>query len=144
GYILMLENDQHDRETSSNYFDPNQIRVEFLQFSNEVIPFLNDKEKSNSLPALILLSMNSLPEIGLTVLNNIKAIEQFKHIPVIVLGENTQPELVKACYGAGASTFVNKPFTSQLTDISIRSFIQYWFEVAELPQANTTYKTEKA
>ncbi len=143
GYILMLENDEHDREISVPYFKTHAILVEFLRFSNEVIPFLNDKLKANALPAVILLSMNSLPDIGLTVLKEIKAVDDLKHIPVIVLGEHTQPELIKECYANGASTFFNKPFSDQLTDLSIKTFLQYWFEVAQLPQQNTGYVKEK-
>src|SRR6187402_2071228 len=118
GYILMLENDEHDRELSSVYFQSSEISYEFLKFSNEVVPFLKDQMRSNTLPSIILLSMNSIPETGFTVLKDIKSIDPIKHIPVVVLGENTQADLIKQCYANGASTFINKPFTNALTDLS--------------------------
>ena len=133
GYILMLESDAHDRELSKNYFDAHAITVEFLKLSNEVLPFLKGVSNADALPALLILSMNAFPDNGLEVLTKVKAVDSFKHIPIIMLGENTQPDLIKECYAKGACTFINKPFTTQLTDISIRSFIQYWFEVAQLP-----------
>lgn len=132
GYILMLESDRQDRELSSTYFKERNIPLQFLQSSSEVLSFLNDKFNDYlPLPKLILLTMNSIPESGLHVLQQIKTNDSFRHIPVIVLGENTQADLIKQCYAYGANTFINKPFTNELTDIKIKAFIHYWFEVAE-------------
>lgn len=133
----MLESDAHDRELSQNYFDAHVLPVKFLKLSNDVVPFL--KEYATALPALILLSMNSFPDKGIDVLTEVKAIDYLKHIPVILLGEDTQDDLIKACYAKGASSFINKPFTTELTDVSIRSFIQYWFEVAKLPHQEAVH-----
>ncbi|MES2513588.1 MAG: response regulator [Bacteroidota bacterium] len=137
-YILMLESDEHDRETSSKYFETSNISYEFLKFSHEVIPFLKQRRQFGLLPSIILLSMNSMPEMGISVLKEIKSVTSLKHIPVILLGENTQSNLIKESYANGASTFINKPFTNTLTDLSIKSFIQYWFEVAQLPDESPT------
>jgi CheY-like chemotaxis protein len=139
GYILMLESDEYDKELSSEYFKTSNITYEFLKLSNEIIPFLKGQRQSGALPSIIILSMNSWPETGISVLKEIKNLNEFKHIPVIILGEDTQPELIKQCYANGANTFINKPFTNALTDLSIKSFIQYWFEVAELPKETKTY-----
>lgn len=136
----MLEGDEQDRELSKDYFDAHKIRFDHLVLSSEVIPFL---QHSPQLPAIILLTMNSLPDNGLSVLKKIKANEHFKHIPVIILGEDTQPELIKDCYVAGASTFFNKPFSFKLTDDTIKTFIHYWFEVAQLPDHKTVYSDFK-
>ena len=139
----MLENDEHDKELSFSYFASHNISAKFLKLSTEVIPFLNEMNNKNSLPSVILLSMNAVPDIGLKVLKQIRSVDNFKHLPVIILGENTQPELIKACYANGANTFFNKPFSNELTDLSIKTFIQYWFELAQLPQQNKTYTPEK-
>lgn len=128
----MLENDEHDRELSRNYFKSEMIPFEFLKLSQEVIPFL-DNCKAHTLPAIILLSMNSFPENGYQVLKRIKSSPAYRHIPVIILGENTQPELIHQCYQDGASTFINKPLKHDLIDKTIKNFIHYWFKVAELP-----------
>jgi CheY-like chemotaxis protein len=140
GYILMLEADEHDMEFSSNHFDAMDIPACHLQQSNHVLPFLNKAVTDNSeLPSLILLSMNSVPDNGLEVLQQIKSEKRFKHIPVVILGENTQPELIRLCYAEGASTFINKPFTNKLADMSVKTFLTYWFEIAELAPAKLQY-----
>jgi CheY-like chemotaxis protein len=131
-YILMLEGDPIDRELSKDYF-AEKINLRFLQSSSEVLPFLIDQLSNHlSLPKLIILSLHSVPDTGLKVLEQVKTHDGLKHIPVIVLGENTQPGLIKACYENGANTFIKKPFTNAQTEIKIKSFLHYWLEVAEL------------
>lgn len=143
GYILMLEGDEHDRELSKDYFNSLEVSFEQLKLSNEVIPFLNAKNSTEELPGLILLALNSIPNNGLEVLKDIKKADAFKHIPVILLGEHTLDDLIKECYANGASTFINKPLGNALTDLSIKTFIQYWFEVAQLPKNIQKYNTIK-
>ena len=129
----MLERDEQDKELSAGYFNSHEIPFEFLRSSNEVIPFLQTKEKTNLLPSVILLSMNSFPENGLTILKEIKTINSLKHIPIIILGENTEANLIKECYIYGVNTFINKPLTNSSTDFTVKNFIHYWFEIAQLP-----------
>jgi CheY-like chemotaxis protein len=142
GYILMLESDSHDRELTKEYFNERNIPFQFLLSSDEVMSFLNAKRNDFlPLPKLILLSMYSIPETGLNVLQEIKSHQDFRHIPVIVLGENTQPDLIKQCYFHGANTCINKPFTNELTDIKIKAFLNYWFDVAEFSESRKLHYT---
>lgn len=133
GYILMLEADAQDRELSSEYFKARNISFEFAAYSNQVMTFLNSKLIENQpLPKVIILSLHAAPDTGFFVLQEIKQNEDFNHIPVVVLGENTHEEMVKRCYTAGANTFINKPFSNEETSLKINLFLDYWFEVAEL------------
>jgi CheY-like chemotaxis protein len=138
-YLLMLEQDPIDRETRINNINSVSmgIDVEFLNSSNEVIPFLNQRMGLlSSLPQLIILSMNSLPDNGLVILKQLKSNLIYKHIPVVILGENTLPDLIKECYLNGVNSFINKPFTSDQTIKKIKTFIEYWFDVVELSESN--------
>lgn len=140
-YILMLEQDAVDRETTMQHINSagKKIDIEFVSNSADVIRFLNNKTALNQkLPRVVLLSMNSFPQNGLIVLKTIRSVETFKYIPVIILGENTLPELVLECYAAGANSFINKPLENSLTDIKIKTFLSYWFDVVEIPVKNIT------
>jgi CheY-like chemotaxis protein len=138
-YILMLEGDSIDRELSKDYF-AGRINLQFLQSSTEVLSFLNVRLNNHlSLPKLIILSLHSVPDTGLEVLEQVKKHDGLKHIPVIVLGENTQPGLIRSCYENGANTFINKPFTDAQTEIKIKSFLHYWLDVAELSQPGKVF-----
>lgn len=138
GYILMLEGDEQDRELSKYYFNSHDIKFDFIRFSYEFIPFLKHKAQEGNLPSVILLSMYSTPDTGLEILRELKAINEFKAIPVVVLGENTEIELIRECYALGASTFINKPLTAHSTDLTVKTFLRYWFEVAEFPFTQKT------
>lgn len=132
GYILMLEPDHHDRELSKAYFDNHGIGLTFLSYSNELIAMLQSNlVERQPLPRLILLNANSVPDNGGKVLEQVKSNYSFRHIPVIMLCEYPHPDFVKQYYAAGASTVISKPFSDQMTDMKINTFIQYWFEVAE-------------
>lgn len=137
----MLEGDAHDRELSRDYFDAHGIQYDFITFSNELLPFLKGKNSEGKFPSLIILSMRSVPQTGLEILKQVKSVPALNPIPVIVLGESTDASLIRECYAAGASTFINKPLTSGSTDFSITTFLRYWFEVAEL-QSNTAAKQQ--
>jgi CheY-like chemotaxis protein len=136
GYILMLEADAQDRELSSEYFKSRNISCEFLSYSNEVMTFLNRKLiEMQPLPKVIIVSLHAVPDTGLFVLQEIKHNDFFNHIPVVVLGESTHPDMIKRCYAEGANTFINKPFTSEETAKKINVFLDYWSEVAELSKS---------
>lgn len=127
---MMLEEDASDRELSQAYFKEYGLSAHFLGKSNEVIPYLAPMKPSQR-PSVILLSMKAVPDTGLEILKKLKADPELKQIPVVMLGENTLPDRIAACYEAGANTFINKPFSDKLTDRKIRIFLSYWFEVAE-------------
>jgi CheY-like chemotaxis protein len=132
GYILMLEADVSDRELSREYFNSRNVKHEFLSYSNEVMAALTAKLISGSqLPRVIIVSLHSVPQNGLFVLQEIKDDDNFKHIPVVLLGENTEGPMIKRCYEFGANSFINKPFTGEQIDTKINSFLDYWFGVAE-------------
>ena len=134
GFILMLERDAVDREITLNHFLSmrEDVEIKFLTFSNEVIPFLTEIVlESKPLPQLVILSMNSIPENALLVVKELKSKPGLKHIPVIILGEDTDQRLIKECYYAGTNSFINKPFTNEETGAKICSFINYWLDVSE-------------
>ena len=61
------------------------------------------------LPDLILLDLR-LPKVdGQQVLQRLKADEQLRRIPVVILTSNFSPEAEKRCLQAGASGILSKP-----------------------------------
>ena len=66
-------------------------------------------------------------------LQEIKADESLRRIPVVVLTTSKDEADVLATYDLGVSSFITKPVTfGGLVDV-MRTWTQYWFEIVELP-----------
>jgi response regulator RpfG family c-di-GMP phosphodiesterase len=134
--ILMLEHDDDDRYITQAVFDEHRydIKLHFVNTSQEVFEYLERSEKTGlGVPSLILLNYHAVPSNAVEILNEIKAGKRYNHIPVIVLSGTVKKEIIKACYTAGASSFIQKPVKVSDTDTKITNFFRYWFETVELP-----------
>jgi len=127
-YILMLEDDQDDRYFTSTVLKELNITVsiKFLANTEDLFPTLE-----KSLPILIIIDFNLHPETGLEVLKKIRQYSIYQHIPVVLLGDTTNPDFVAQCYRSGANTYATKPTTMEGTKSKIGLFFKYWLEVAE-------------
>lgn len=132
--ILMFEHDEDDRYITQTFFDENKFRVN-LQFVTNREDFqrsLKDLTSKSEGPSLILLNYHTGPVTAVELLQEIKSDSRFKHIPVVVLSGTVRPEIIKDCYHAGASSFIQKPSTAKGIHDKISSFVRYWFETVEL------------
>ncbi len=87
-------------------------------------------------PSLIVIDA-ALPGTppGTEAVAAIKADPRTKRIPVVVLGDTDDPELVSSWYDAGANTYIVKPVTFLALVRLMKVFTAYWLETAELPEA---------
>jgi CheY-like chemotaxis protein len=127
-YILMLEDDQDDCYFTSAVMKDLEmdVPIKFLSNTDDLFPTLK-----NSIPILIVMDFNLHPETGLEVLQKIRRHPSFQYIPVVLLGDSTNPEFVARCYQYGANTYAIKPTTIEATKNKISLFLKYWIEVAE-------------
>jgi len=133
--ILMLEHDDDDRYITQEVFDEHQynIKLNFVSTSSEVFSHLANCEKNNvRFPSLILLNYNAMPSNAIEILNELKASGPYNHIPVVVLSGTVKNDIIKDCYDAGASSFIQKPSKLAETNQKITNFFKYWFETVEL------------
>ena len=136
-YILMLEDDIDDRFTTQSFFDEQgyDIGLRFLTQSDEVIPFLENCCKlTETLPGLIILDKNVPASGGVDVLRKIRSHKRYSHIPVVIVSGSAYPAEVEESYRLGASSYICKPFSDELTRKKIDACVRYWFEIVELPQ----------
>jgi CheY-like chemotaxis protein len=127
--IYMLEDDSDDRYLTNEVVDELglDINIRFFSSSTELMDSLHE-----DLPAMILVDYNSSPENGLAVLQRIREHGHTSALPVIILTENNYPSLKKNCYSAGASTVISKPRDMMGTRERIKTFFEYWLNVAEV------------
>ena len=84
-------------------------------------------------PGLILLDLNMPKKDGREALKEIKAAEELRQIPVVVLTSSKAEEDIVRTYDLGASSYITKPVTFEGLVTVIRELSKYWFELVELP-----------
>src|SRR5262245_13128614 len=84
-------------------------------------------------PDLILLDLNLPKKDGREVLADIKADEDLKVIPVIVLTTSRADEDILKSYQLSANCYISKPVGFASFAAVIRSIENFWFTVVVLP-----------
>ena len=75
-------------------------------------------------PDLILLDVLMPQMDGYQVLEKLKADQDFRHIPVVVISAVDQVENVARCLELGADDFLNKPFNSVILKARVRTCLE--------------------
>ncbi|PQJ77842.1 response regulator [Polaribacter porphyrae] len=89
----------------------------------EALQFLEDK---SNLPDIILLDLN-MPKIsGIEFLKILKADDDLKHIPTIILTTSSNQKDLLECYRTGMSGYVLKPLKYEDYVKKIETVLTYW------------------
>ena len=76
-------------------------------------------------PDLVLLDIN-MPHIdGISILSQIRSVERFSHLPVLILTANTQTDVKLQCLELGATDFLVKPIDAMELAPRVRNALQY-------------------
>ena len=82
---------------------------------------------------LVLLDLN-LPRLsGFEVLERIRAREDLKSLPVVVMSGSSDPGDVERCYRSGANSYICKPTHLEEIFFTIEHLVAYWSKVVLLP-----------
>jgi CheY-like chemotaxis protein len=102
--------------------------VEALAFLRQEAPFADAPR-----PDVILLDLNLPKKDGREVLAEIKADEQFRRIPVVVLTTSKAEEDILRSYALHANCYVTKPVDLEQFITVVRSIEDFWFSIVRLP-----------
>jgi len=134
----MADDDADDRYLVKTAFEENGIQCElrFVEDGTEVFDFLMKQGKFATedirLPNLILLDLNMPKKNGKQVLQEIKSLPDYHHIPVVIFTTSKSPDDVRMLYKMGASSFISKPSTFDGLSEIVRNLGGYWMETVTL------------
>jgi CheY-like chemotaxis protein len=137
--ILMAEDDEEDRlmtqEALAEVNAVNELR--FVIDGEDLMDYLHQRGAHGTearRPAVILLDLNMPRKNGREALAEIKSDPDLRHIPVVVFTTSKDDDDVVSTYDLGANSFITKPSRFPALIEVMRSFSDYWFQVAELPE----------
>lgn len=106
-----------------------------------VLHFVNDGQAvveylalQPRLPDLIFLDINMLRKNGPQTLEDIRANDGWRHIPVIMLSGSALDRDVLGCYTRHANAYVQKPLTFPEMMSFVKAIEDFWVFQALLPQ----------
>ena len=139
--ILMIDDDEEDFTLVKDALESKQIKVDLYWAADgdEAEKFLLRRGEYSSAPSpdLILLDLNMPGKNGFEVLRDLKANENFRKIPVVILTSSQDQRSVSRGYKIGASSFMLKPLTFDEMANAMQSLCEYWFALVQLPSASS-------
>ncbi len=84
-------------------------------------------------PAVVLLDLNLPGTDGREVLDQLKADESLRVLPVVVLSTSASPGDIELCYRTGASSYIVKPVRFDEFLKTVKNLKTYWFDTVALP-----------
>lgn len=134
--ILLVEDNPADARLTIEALKASHfIRLNHAFDGVEALEFLRRQGKHSSAPRpdLILLDLNLPRKDGREVLMELKADQQFKRIPVIVLTTSDAQEDILRAYSLYANCYVCKPMSLDDFTRVIKSIEDFWLTTVKLP-----------
>ncbi len=135
--ILLVEDNPGDVRLAEEALKESKVRNKLYVVEDGVkaMAFLRQQGAYASVPRpdLILLDLNLPRKSGREVLAEVKADEDLKRIPVVVLTVSKAEEDVVRCYNHHANCYITKPLDfNQFMEVT-RSIEDFWLTIVKLP-----------
>ena len=135
--ILLVEDDPADVELTQETMANAKVMINLHVVGDgvEALDFLRRQGKYREArrPDLILLDLN-LPRMdGRTFLSELKADNQLKTIPVVVLTTSQAEEDIVRSYRLGANCYITKPVGLKEFARVVNAIENFWFTIVRLP-----------
>jgi two-component system response regulator len=85
-------------------------------------------------PDLILLDLNMPRKDGREVLSIIKADENLKRIPVVILTTSDAEEDILKSYNLNANCYITKPVDFEKFIVVVKAIEEFWLTIVKLPR----------
>lgn len=138
--VLLVEDRQDDIDLTLRSFKDANVKnkINIVRDGAEALDFIFARGQYASrdikdIPSVILLDIK-LPKVdGLEVLQQIRADERTKLIPVVVLTSSGEEKDRLSCYKIGCNSYVRKPVSFPEFAKAIKELGMYWLLLNEPP-----------
>ena len=135
--VLLVEDNPGDVRLTQEAFKDGRVFVNLTVASDgvEAMQFLrrNGAHSTKPRPDLILLDLNLPRKSGREVLEEIKADDILKRIPVIVMTTSKAEQVFHRAYNLNANCYVTKPVDLDEFLNVVRSIEDFWLTIVTLP-----------
>lgn len=135
--VLLVEDDPGDVVLVTEAFEHNKVQNELhvVQDGVEALQFLRREPpyEDAQTPDLILLDLNLPRKDGREVLQDVKADDRLRRIPVVVLTTSKAEEDVLRSYDLHANAYVTKPVDFDRFIEVVRQIDEFFVSVVKLP-----------
>jgi CheY-like chemotaxis protein len=80
-------------------------------------------------PSLVTLDCHLPGQSGLDLLREIRTLESYQPVPIVMMSGSESGTDVRAAYANGANSFLRKPFDCQQYVRSVSLLLEYWLEM---------------
>jgi DNA-binding NarL/FixJ family response regulator len=109
--LLIIENDEDEQFFMKEAFDATDAFDVIGQLGNGTAMLEWLKVNEGNFPDLVLSDLNMPGKNGYDVINDLKAVSDWAHIPVIITSTSSQRSTIDKCLSMGAAGFIPKPDT---------------------------------
>ena len=136
--ILLVEDNPGDVRLTIEAFKEGQIsnNLHVVKDGVEAMSFLRREGGYATVvhPDLILLDLNLPKKAGSEVLAEIKADEELKRIPVVILTTSSADEDILKAYNLHANCYIAKPLDMEQFVRVIKLIEDFWLTIVKLPK----------
>lgn len=136
--LLLIDDDEADIYLAKRALKTcrTPLRIQVARHGEEALSLLRRESPHEEArrPDLIFLDLNMPRMNGHEFLERMKADDELKSIPTIVMSMSESEVDMMESYRLQASAYVAKPIELKAFGEVIRSIEDYWFTVARLPQ----------
>ena len=138
--VLMAEDDEHDIVATKRAWKKHHVAnpLYIVRDGEQCLDYLYRRGKytdpsSAPRPGIILLDIKMPKRDGLSVLEEIKADESLRRLPVIILTTSKAEEDRVRSYDLGANAYIVKPVGFDNFSLAVRTINLFW-QLVELPE----------
>ncbi len=135
--ILLVEDNPGDVRLAQEALKESKVRnsLYVVEDGVEAMAFLRREGKYAGVPRpdLVLLDLNLPRKSGREVLAEVKADEDLRRIPVVVLTVSKAEEDIIKCYSQHANCYITKPLDFNQFMKVTKSIEEFWLTIVKLP-----------